>query len=182
MSVEEETLEERKADILIKLRGYKLLKKERIGECPAYMVEDLKGGQKILILCVSDETVGIPSINKMARIMKETDVEKGILIASGRYTSAAKQNAGKKNIELLPKGFPVFDIFEHVLVPRHEVLTPEERDKVLAQYRVKPHQLPQIKASDPAVKAIGAKPGDIIRIIRKSPTAGEHIAYRYVVA
>ncbi|MDH7606708.1 MAG: DNA-directed RNA polymerase subunit H [Candidatus Bathyarchaeota archaeon] len=75
----------------------------------------------------------------------------------------------------------MFDIFEHKLVPKHEILTPEERETVLAQYRVKPYQLPQIKASDPAVKAIGAKPGDILRIIRKSPTAGEHIAYRYVV-
>ncbi|MGB9960271.1 MAG: DNA-directed RNA polymerase subunit H [Candidatus Bathyarchaeales archaeon] len=81
----------------------------------------------------------------------------------------------------MPKTFPVFDIFEHTLVPRHEILTQEECEKVLAEYRVKPYQLPQIKASDPAVKAIGAKPGDILRIIRKSPTAGEHIAYRYVV-
>ncbi|MBX5321899.1 DNA-directed RNA polymerase subunit H [Candidatus Bathyarchaeota archaeon A05DMB-3] len=113
--------------------------------------------------------------------MKEAEIDRGILVASGRYTNAAKQTAKKKRIELLPKTFPVFDIFEHKLVPKHEILTPEERETVLAQYRVKPYQLPQIKASDPAVKAIGAKPGDILRIIRKSPTAGEHIAYRYVV-
>ncbi|MEM3162588.1 MAG: DNA-directed RNA polymerase subunit H [Candidatus Bathyarchaeia archaeon] len=81
----------------------------------------------------------------------------------------------------MPKTFPSFDIFSHVLVPKHEILTPEEREKVLAQYRVQPYQLPQIKASDPAVKAIGAKPGDILRITRQSPTAGVHIAYRYVV-
>ncbi|MDI6846415.1 MAG: DNA-directed RNA polymerase subunit RpoH/Rpb5 C-terminal domain-containing protein, partial [Candidatus Saccharicenans sp.] len=31
----------------------------------------------------------------------------------------------------------------------------EEREKVLTQYKVQPYQLPQIKASDPAVKAIG---------------------------
>ncbi|MBS7647882.1 DNA-directed RNA polymerase subunit H [Candidatus Bathyarchaeota archaeon] len=113
--------------------------------------------------------------------MKEAEVDHGILIADGRYTNAAKQTAKKKRVELLPKTFPVFDIFEHKLVPKHEILTPEEREKLLAQYRVKPYQLPQIKASDPAAKAIGAKPGDILRIIRKSPTAGEHIAYRYVV-
>jgi DNA-directed RNA polymerase subunit H len=41
--------------------------------------------------------------------------------------------------------------------------------------------MPQIKANDPAVKAIGARPGDLLKIIRKSATAGEHIAYRYVV-
>jgi DNA-directed RNA polymerase subunit H len=46
---------------------------------------------------------------------------------------------------------------------------------------VKPYQIPQVQSTDPAVKAIGAKPGDVLRIIRKSSTAGEHIAYRYVV-
>jgi DNA-directed RNA polymerase subunit H (RpoH/RPB5) len=179
---EEETLEERKAKILIKLRGYKLVKKEKTKEAVSYVVEAPKEEKKkILIWCVPEETVGILTINRMAKAMKEAETEHGILIASGRYTNAAKQMAKKKHIELLPKTFPVFDIFEHKLVPKHEILTPEEREKVLAQYRVKPYQLPQIKASDPAAKAIGAKPGDILRIIRKSPTAGEHIAYRYVV-
>ncbi len=181
LSIEEETLEERKAKILIKLRGYKLLKSEKIKDTTTYVVEIPKEKQKALIWCVPEETVGILTINRMAKAMKEAEIDRGILVASGRYTNAAKQAAKKKRIELLPKTFPVFDIFEHKLVPKHEILTPEEREKVLAQYRVKPYQLPQIKASDPAAKAIGAKPGDILRIIRKSPTAGEHIAYRYVV-
>ncbi|MCX8151364.1 MAG: DNA-directed RNA polymerase subunit H [Candidatus Bathyarchaeota archaeon] len=75
----------------------------------------------------------------------------------------------------------MFDIFEHSLVPRHEILTAEERDQLLAHYKVKPYQIPQITSTDPAVKAIGAKPGDILRIIRKSSTAGEHVTYRYVI-
>lgn len=181
MSVEEETLEERKVKILAKLRGYNILSREKIKEITSYVVEDLKEKKKVLIWCVPDETIGIQTVNRMAKAMKEAEIGYGILVASGRYTNAAKQAAKKKHIELLPKTFPVFDIFEHVLVPKHEILTPEEREKVLAQYRVKPYQLPQIKASDPAAKAIGAKPGDILRIIRRSPTAGEHVTYRYVV-
>lgn len=181
MSVEEETLEERKVQVLAKLRGYTLISRERFKDAVNYVAEDPKEGKKLLICCVSAETVGIPVINKMAKAMKEAGVESGILVSGGRYTNAAKQAAKKKHIELLPKTFPSFDIFSHVLVPKHEILTPEEREKVLAQYRVQPYQLPQIKASDPAVKAIGAKPGDILRITRQSPTAGVHIAYRYVV-
>ncbi|MEM2912558.1 MAG: DNA-directed RNA polymerase subunit H [Candidatus Bathyarchaeia archaeon] len=77
--------------------------------------------------------------------------------------------------------FPSFNIFDHVLVPKHEILSQEEREKVLAQYSINPYQLPRILASDSAVKAIGGKPGDIIKITRKSPTAGEYVAYRYVV-
>jgi DNA-directed RNA polymerase subunit H len=181
LSAEEETLEERKVDVLIKLRGYKLVKKEKVKDITSYVVEIPKEKQKALIWCVPEETVGILTINRMAKAIKETGIERGILVSSGRTTNAAKQAAKKKRIELLPKTFPVFDIFEHKLVPKHEILTQEEREKVLAEYRVKPYQLPQIKASDPAVKAIGAKPGDILRITRKSQTAGEHIAYRYVV-
>lgn len=72
-------------------------------------------------------------------------------------------------------------ILEHELVPKHEVLSPEEASEVLRKLGVKPTQLPWISFEDPIAKAIGAKPGDIVRITRKSPTAGESIAYRYVV-
>ncbi|MEM2082052.1 MAG: DNA-directed RNA polymerase subunit H [Candidatus Bathyarchaeia archaeon] len=81
----------------------------------------------------------------------------------------------------MPKSFPVFDIFEHDLVPRHEILSEKEKEQLLAQYKVQPYQIPQIKANDPAVKVIGAKPGDILKITRRSQTAGEYVAYRYVV-
>lgn len=75
-----------------------------------------------------------------------------------------------------------FNIFSHVLVPKHEILTKEEATRVLHELNAKPEDLPLIKASDPIVKALGAKPGDILRIYRKSPTAGLTIAYRYVTS
>ncbi|AEC51051.1 DNA-directed RNA polymerase subunit H [Pyrococcus sp. NA2] len=74
-----------------------------------------------------------------------------------------------------------FNIFDHVLVPEHRVLSEEEKEALLKKYRITPAQLPQIKASDPVVKALGAKPGDIIEIKRKSPTAGVYYYYRVVV-
>jgi len=179
---EEESLEERKAKILIKLRGYKLIKKQKHEDAVSYIVDMPKEKEKAIVWCIPGETtVGITTINRLQKAMKEAEIERGMIITEGRYTHAVKQGAKKKNIELLPKTFPAFDIFEHKPVPKHEILAPEEGKQILAQYRVQPYQLPQIKASDPAVKAIGAKPGDILRIIRKSPTAGEHLAYRYVV-
>jgi DNA-directed RNA polymerase subunit H len=74
-----------------------------------------------------------------------------------------------------------FSIFNHILVPKHVILSKEEAEVVLKKYHIKPYQLPYIKASDPAAKAIGAKPGDIVKIIRRSSTAGEVVVYRYVV-
>lgn len=70
---------------------------------------------------------------------------------------------------------------EHELVPKHELLTKEEALKVLRELGIHPEQLPWIRASDPVAKLLGAKPGDIIKIVRRSPTAGVSIAYRFVV-
>jgi len=73
------------------------------------------------------------------------------------------------------------NILDHVLVPRHRVLSPEEKEALLKKYNIKPSQLPKMLNSDPVAIAIGAKPGDVVEIIRKSPVAGETLAYRMVV-
>lgn len=73
------------------------------------------------------------------------------------------------------------DIRRHVLVPKHEILPKSKVDELLKRYKVQLHQLPLIKSSDPAAQAIGAKPGDVLKITRRSPTAGEAVVYRYVI-
>jgi DNA-directed RNA polymerase subunit H len=71
------------------------------------------------------------------------------------------------------------DILKHVLVPKHQVLSEKEKLQVLEEYNISPIQLPVIKSKDPIVKAINAKIGDIIMIIRKGPS-GEYKYYRRV--
>ncbi len=179
MSSKVETIEERKAAVLIKLRKYKLIKKEKFEGAIGYIVNIPEDKEKALVWCILDAaTVGIAAMNTLYKVMKEKELERAIVVTEGRYTHAVKQGAKKKNVELLPKSFPVFDIFEHALVPRHEILTAKEKEELLAHYKVQPYQMPQIESTDPAVKVIGAKTGDILRIIRKSQTAGEHITYR----
>jgi DNA-directed RNA polymerase subunit H len=74
-----------------------------------------------------------------------------------------------------------FNVLEHELVPKHEILSEEEKKELLKKYNITEKQLPKILASDPVVKAIGAKPGDVIRIIRNSHVAGRSVYYRIVV-
>lgn len=73
------------------------------------------------------------------------------------------------------------DLFKHELVPPHRILSEEEKNELLKRYGVTLAQLPRILATDPAAQALGAKPGDVIEIVRKSPTAGEAKYYRVVV-
>lgn len=74
------------------------------------------------------------------------------------------------------------DVLSHELVPKHYIVSEEEKQKIKEKYKIdKDNKFPQIKSKDPAVKAIGAKPGDLIKIVRKSNIAKEIVYYRIVV-
>ncbi|HUU49209.1 MAG TPA: DNA-directed RNA polymerase subunit H [Nitrosopumilaceae archaeon] len=78
----------------------------------------------------------------------------------------------KKNQVLVP---------DHVYVPLHEIMSRKEAEEILKKYNCKPTELPFIFVNDPAIMGLGVKPGDMIKITRKSPTAGKSLYYRYVV-
>ena len=177
----EETLVEKKTKILIKLRGYKVLKKEEIKNAISYTIK-MKDKQKAILWAVTtDGTVGVAYITQLKKAMDDAKVEKGIVTTIGKYTHTAKTRSKQSGIELIPKIFPSFKIFDHDFVSKHELLTPEETEKILEKYKMHPYQLPRINAYDPAIIAVGGKPGDIVRVIRKSQTAGKYVAYRYII-
>jgi len=74
-----------------------------------------------------------------------------------------------------------FSPLEHVLSPKYEILDESEKKELLRRCRIKPYNLPKILSSDPAVKALGANIGDVLKVTRHSETAGESIYYRLVV-
>lgn len=74
-----------------------------------------------------------------------------------------------------------FDIMKHKLVPLHEIATEEEIKELLEKFKITPDRLPKILNTDPVPISIGAQPGQIIKVIRKSQTAKEAVAYRLVV-
>ncbi|ABL77697.1 DNA-directed RNA polymerase subunit H [Thermofilum pendens] len=74
-----------------------------------------------------------------------------------------------------------FDVLEHELVPKHVLLSKEEANRLLKAMGLKKSELPWIYSTDPVARALKAKPGDVIMIIRQSPTAGESVAFRLVM-
>ena len=73
------------------------------------------------------------------------------------------------------------ELLEHELVPMHEILEQKQVVELLKKYNATVNQLPKIRADDPIALAIKARKGNVLKITRKSPTAGESIYYRVVV-
>ena len=74
----------------------------------------------------------------------------------------------------------LFDVASHVLVPTHELCSQKEKDEVMRRFGAQAQQMPRIRVNDAGIAHLGAKEGDLIRIARKSPTAGTTTFYRIV--
>lgn len=69
----------------------------------------------------------------------------------------------------------------HILVPKHTILSEKEKETLLKEYNIAAGQLPKIFIADPAITDMNPKIGDIVKIDRPSFTMGKTIVYRVVV-
>lgn len=73
-----------------------------------------------------------------------------------------------------------YNVLNHELVPRATVLTEKEVDELKVKYNFKSKdKLPEISRFDPQALALCLRPGDVIKIDRKSNTALDYNYYRY---
>jgi len=75
----------------------------------------------------------------------------------------------------------MLDVSNHVLVPKHEKCSETEKKAVLKKYNVTIADLPKISIYDAAITDMNLAPGDLVKITRDSPTAGNTIFYRVVI-
>ncbi len=79
-----------------------------------------------------------------------------------------------------------FNVMEHQMVPSHYLLSEEEAEKLLKSLKITRDQLPKIRTTDPVMRILerieGEIPvGSVIKVVRKSITAGETANYRLVI-
>lgn len=132
----------------------------------------------------NDSNVGIKQLKNFAHEIDKQSYYTGVFVSTVAPTAAAL----KLIPTLLPKILEVFkeedllvNITKHELVPKHQVLSPEEKKYLLQRYRLKETQLPRIKSEDPVAKYLGVRKGQVVKIIRKSETAGRYASYRWCI-
>ena len=75
---------------------------------------------------------------------------------------------------------PKFKVDKHTLTPKHIKVSDKEKAQLLEKYHVTSKELPKILKTDAALRELDAKQGDLIKIVRKSPTAGDAYFYRVI--
>jgi len=75
-----------------------------------------------------------------------------------------------------------FNLLKHELVPKATVLKKQEEQALFQQYHLtSPMNLPEISRFDPHAMAVGLRPGQIVKLERKSPTAMNSLYYRICI-
>ena len=174
------TLEEKRAYLLIKYRNLEITKKDKDEEKLIFLLKS--GDEKyIMHILLGIPTIGIAYVRDLRVQVEKEEADGGIIVGDGKYTYSARSQAPDMGIELIPKTLPTFDIFEHQLVPLHQIITTEDQEELKAKYQAEPYKFPWIKETDPIAIILGARPGHVIKVTQKSETAGKYDSYRYVV-
>lgn len=103
------------------------------------------------------------------------------IIVARDFNNKIADHVSRHHTQIFKENSLLMDILSFRDQPAFELLSPVEMEKVKAEYNVTDYTIEKLMRADPIAKYFALKKGDIIRIIRASPTSGEAIAYRIVM-
>lgn len=140
---------------------------------------------KMIVFFPDEPKIGVKTIQNYVAKMEADKVGKAIVVVRMGLTPSAKQAMKEIGPIYVMEDFleseMLINITEHELVPQHILLNAEEKEELFSRYKLKESQLMKMLATDPVARYYGYKRGQVIKIIRKSDTAGRYVTHRLVV-
>ena len=103
------------------------------------------------------------------------------IIVARDFNNKIAEHVSRHHTQIFKENSLLEDIISYRDQPTFELLSPAEMEKVKAEYNVTDYTVQKLMRSDPIAKYFALKKGEIIRVIRPSPTSGEGVAYRIVM-
>lgn len=133
--------------------------------------------------CAETAGVGTKHIRAFNHTIDAQNFHTGLFITHTPISPSAARLLGSipgRTAEHFVEGDLLVNITHHELVPAHVLLAAPEKARLLERYRLRESQLPRIQAGDPVARYLGLRRGQVVKIIRKSETAGRYASYRWV--
>lgn len=136
--------------------------------------------EKYAIKIVYQKISAIGKQSIVNEFFKDYDSYKKIIIAR-EYNNKIAEYVSKHHTQIFKESSLLQDIIKHSNQPKFELLSPKEMEKVKSDYNATDYTIKKMFRSEPVSKYYALKRGDIIRIIRPSPTSGEVCDHRIVM-
>lgn len=137
---------------------------------------------KKAVLVFWTESLGVHDIMRIYAEMERNNHKHAIVIHSRKITSSVVSSIKALRVqsiyvEVFTEKEVQINVTHHVDVPRHILCSNAKRDEILEKYSVSREQLPKIVVNglypDAVAKYLGARKGQLVKIIRPAEAVGD---------
>ena len=161
----------------------------RDGMKMTYEKEGKPNPEKIVVVWLNSPKLRVADMKDIYSEMEENECTRAIIVVDeciNPQTKSIIRHLKQENvyIDVYTLVESLINNMKHRYVPRQTICTPAEKKRVMNCYKVSKQQLPHTKsATDPVVRHLGAKKGQLIKVFRESETQTGQPAvyYRLVV-
>jgi len=134
------------------------------------------------VFYIGECKIGINDIKSVFEKLESDNSKSCILIYNSIVSSFAKQyiESSEFDFQMISVNQLKKDIYSHFLVPRHVMMSEDEKRTFLQDLKIKETNLPKIKRTDPISQYFGAKCGSLFKIIRVEQGI-ESVSYRICI-
>jgi DNA-directed RNA polymerase subunit H (RpoH/RPB5) len=132
--------------------------------------------------------VSVAAATSFIALCEEHDVSDAIFLSPAELSPKARSDvevAVRRNIQIFYDYELMYNPIKHILVPRQELVPPEEAQELLRRLRARSQQLPVIYDADPIVRYHAWPVGGIVRVYRDNifvnTLTQDQIFYRFIV-
>lgn len=140
--------------------------------------------KKVLVIFCGTDPVKLSTVRGIYVQVSKENLTRLILVLQNKVTSKAR-DAIKEIFKFKVETFQItellINITKHILKPRHDILTEEEKQKLLKNYNVADSQLPRMLETDAVARYYGLEHGQVVKITYDGELTGSHVTYRCVM-
>ncbi|CAL0323548.1 unnamed protein product [Lupinus luteus] len=139
--------------------------------------------KRILVIFCGPGVVKVNVIRNIAGQIVNRETLTGLILVVQNQITAQALKAVKIfsfKVEIFQITDLLVNITKHVLKPKHEVLTEQQKQSLLKKYSLEEKQLPRMLQTDAITKYYGLERGQVVKVTYNGEVTQLHVTYRCV--